>query len=57
MKKIFAILALVGAVAVGSAQNVAKPGLYDKYGNVVVAEDAPVVVSFRCLLFLLQLPE
>ena len=45
MKKIFAILALVGAVAVGSAQNVAKPGLYDKYGNVVVAEDAPVVVS------------
>ena len=45
MKKIFAILALVGAVAVGSAQNVTKPGLYDKYGNVVVAEDAPVVVS------------
>lgn len=45
MKKIFAILALVGAVAVGSAQNVTKPGLYDKYGNVVVAEDTSVVVS------------
>ena len=45
MKKIFAILALVGVVAVGSAQNVTKPGLYDKYGNVVVAEDTSVVVS------------
>ena len=45
MKKIFAILALVGAVAVGSAQNVTKPGLYDKYGKVVVAEDASVVVG------------
>ncbi len=45
MKKIFAILALVGVVAVGSAQNVTKPGLYDKYGKVVVAEDAPAVVG------------
>ena len=45
MKKIFAILALVGVVAVGSAQNVTKPGLYDKYGKVVVAEDASVVVG------------
>ena len=45
MKKIFAILALVGVVAVGSAQEVTKPGLYDKYGKVVVAEDAPVVVG------------
>jgi hypothetical protein len=45
MKKIFAILALVGVVAVGSAQNISKPGLYDKYGKVVVAEDEPVVVS------------
>ena len=34
MKKIFAILALVGVVAVGSAQDITKPGLYDKYGKV-----------------------
>ena len=45
MKKIFAILALVGVVAVGSAQEVTKPGLYDKYGKVVVSEDTPVVVG------------
>ena len=45
MKKIFAIVALLGVVATAAAQNITKPGLYDKYGNVVVAEDAPVVVN------------
>ena len=44
MKKIFAILALVGIATVGVAQNI-KAGLYDKQGNAVVVEAEPVVVN------------
>lgn len=44
MKKIFAILALVGIATVGVAQNI-KAGLYDKQGNAVVVEAEPIVVN------------
>ena len=44
MKKIFAILALVGIATVGVAQNI-KAGLYDKQGNAVVVETEPIVVN------------
>ena len=45
MKKIFAILALAGIAATAVAQDITKAGLYDKQGNVVVAEVQPTVVS------------
>ncbi|MBP3551466.1 MAG: DUF4831 family protein [Alistipes sp.] len=45
MKKIFAILALVGIATTAFAQNTIKAGLYDKQGNAVVAEAEPVVVN------------
>ena len=45
MKKIFAILALVGIATTAFAQNTIKAGLYDKQGNVVVVEAEPVVVN------------
>lgn len=38
MKKLLAIVALLGVVAVGSSQNISKAGLYDKQGNLVVGE-------------------
>ncbi len=44
MKKIFAILALVGIATTGVAQNI-KPGLYNKKGVAVVTEAEPVVVN------------
>lgn len=44
MKKIFAILALMGVVATGAAQNTIKAGLYDKHG-LVLAEVEPVMVN------------
>ena len=44
MKKIFAILALVGIATVGVAQNI-KAGLYDKQGNAIVVEAEPIVVN------------
>ncbi len=44
MKKIFAILALVGIATVGVAQNI-KAGLYDKQGNAVIVEAEPIVVN------------
>ena len=44
MKKIFAILALVGIATTGVAQNI-KAGLYDKQGNAVVVEAEPSVVN------------
>ena len=44
MKKIFAILALVGIATMGVAQNI-KAGLYDKQGNAVVVEAEPIVVN------------
>ena len=44
MKKIFAILALVGIATVGVAQNI-KAGLDDKQGNAVVVEAEPIVVN------------
>ena len=44
MKKIFAILALIGIATVGVAQNI-KAGLYDKQGNAVVVEAEPIVVN------------
>ena len=44
MKKIFAILALVGIATVGVAQNI-KAGLYDKQGNAVVVEAEPITVN------------
>jgi hypothetical protein len=45
MKKIFAILALVGVVATGVAQNITKPGLYNKRGVAVKSEAEPTIVS------------
>lgn len=45
MKKIFAVLALVGVVATGVAQNISKAGLYDKKGAAVKVEADPVVVN------------
>ena len=45
MKKIFAILVLVGIATTAVAQDITKAGLYDKQGNVVVAEVQPTVVS------------
>ena len=45
MKKIFAILALVGIALTGVAQNVTKAGLYDKSGKSVVVETEPVIVN------------
>ncbi len=45
MKKILAILALMGVVATGAAQNITKAGLYDSKGNAIVSETEPVVVS------------
>ena len=44
MKKIFAILALIGIATVGVAQNI-KAGLYDKQGNAVVVEAEPITVN------------
>ena len=44
MKKIFAILALVGIATTGVAQNI-KAGLYDKQGVAVVTEVEPIVVN------------
>ena len=44
MKKIFAILALVGIATIGVAQNI-KAGLYDKQGVAVVTEVEPIVVN------------
>ena len=44
MKKIFAILALMGVVATGAAQNIVKAGLYDKHG-LVQAEVEPIMVN------------
>ena len=44
MKKIFAILALMGVVATGAAQNMTKVGLYDKQG-LVLAEAEPIMVN------------
>ena len=44
MKKIFAILALVGIATVGVAQNI-KAGLYLKGGEAVVTEAEPIVVN------------
>ena len=45
MKKIFAILALIGIATTGVAQNITKAGLYDKKGAAVVTEAEPVVVN------------
>ena len=45
MKRIFAILILLGVVATGVAQNIIKAGLYDKQGVAVVTEVEPVVVN------------
>ena len=42
MKKIFAILALIGIAATGIAQNITKAGLYRKGGAAVVTEVEPV---------------
>ena len=44
MKKIFAILALVGIATVGVAQNI-KAGLYLKGGEAVITEAEPIVVN------------
>ena len=44
MKKIFAILALVGIATVGVAQNI-KAGLYYKGGEAVVTEIEPIMVN------------
>ena len=44
MKKIFAILALVGIATTGVAQTI-KAGLYDKQGGAVITEAEPVVVN------------
>lgn len=45
MKRVFAFLALVAVAAMGSAQNILKPGLYDKSGAVVVSEVEPCVIG------------
>ena len=45
MKKIFAILALIGIATVGVAQNITKAGVYDSEGNAVVVEAEPSVVN------------
>ena len=45
MKKIFAILALVGVVATGVSQNITKAGLYDSKGNLVEQANEPIVLS------------
>ena len=45
MKKIFAILTLVGIAATGVAQNITKAGLYTNRGEAVVTEAEPVVVN------------
>lgn len=45
MKKFFAILAFVGIVATGVAQEVTKPGIYDKNGNLIEAEVNSVVAN------------
>ena len=45
MKKIFAILALVGIATTAFAQNTIKAGLYDKQGNAVVTETEPIMVN------------
>ena len=45
MKKILALLALIGVVAAADAQNIVKAGLYDKQGVAVVTEAEPVVVN------------
>ena len=45
MKKIFAILALVGIATTGVAQNIIKAGLYDNQGAAIVTEQEPIVVN------------
>ena len=45
MKKIFAILALIGIAATGIAQNITKAGLYRKGGAAVVTEVEPVTAN------------
>ena len=45
MKKIFAILALIGFATVGVAQNISKAGLYNKQGEAIVVEAEPCVVN------------
>ena len=45
MKKIFAILVLVGIATVGTAQNISKAGLYNKQGEAIVVEAEPCVVN------------
>ena len=45
MKKIFAILALIGIATTGVAKNITKAGLYNNRGEAVVTEAEPVVVN------------
>lgn len=45
MKKILATLAFVSIAITGAAQNITKPGLYNRYGEVVRLDAEPVVVN------------
>lgn len=45
MKRIVALLALVGAVVAADAQNIVKAGLYDQQGKAVVSEPEAIAVK------------
>lgn len=45
MRKFFVFFALVGIATMGISQNITKAGLYDKRGDIVVAESEPTIIG------------